>query len=106
MKRHLIINTLVFVLFIILDPIFNWCCDLADMYSLGAEMVLGIMLPLLFSVFILFTICSIGFSLYRLAVTKDIKNIVPIIVIVVLVTFYLIGANQDSLWVRIFEYYR
>ena len=106
MKRHLTVNALVLILFIVLDPIFNWCCDLADVYSLGAEMVLGIMVPLLFSVFILFAICSIGFSLYRLAVTKDIKNIAPIIVIVVLVTLYLIGADQDSLWVRIFEYYR
>ena len=106
MKRYLTVNALVLILFIVLDPIFNWCCDLADVYSLGAEMILGMMLPLLFVAFILFALCSIGFSLYRLAITKDIKNIAPIIVIVVLVALYLTGADQDSLWIRIFEYYR
>ena len=79
MKKHLTVNTLVSLAFVASDPLFTWCGDLADMYSLGAEMVLGMLIPFVLVLFILFFIFSVSVSLYKAVAAKDIKQIKVII---------------------------
>ncbi len=106
MKKHLLINTLVSMAFIISDLFLTWCSDLADVYSLGAEMVLGMLIPFILVLFVLFAIFSTTVSLYKTVATKDIKQTIPILVLVAFATMYITLSTQDSLWVRIIEYYK
>ena len=104
MKKHLLVNTLVSLFFILFDPLLTWCDDWADSFSLGAEMALGMLIPLVFTLFILFAIFSVSLSLYKTIVTKDIKQTIPIVVLIAFVTLYVSFSAQDSLWVRFIEY--
>ena len=56
MKKHLVVNILVSLAFIISGPLLDKCSDWADSFSLGAEMVLGMLTPLLFGFFVDFGI--------------------------------------------------
>lgn len=105
MKKHLIVNTLVSLACIGLEPLYVWCGNWADTYSLGAEMVLGMLLPVVLALFILFAMFSVALSLYLAIVGKDIKQTLPILVFVVFAAIYLALATKDSFWVRVFEYY-
>lgn len=104
MKKHLAVNTLVFLSFIVSEPLLTRCGDWADTYSLGAEMVLGMLIPLIFTMFILFAILSVSLALYKAIVTKDIKQTIPILVLIAFITLYITLSTQDSLWVRFIEY--
>lgn len=106
MKKHLVVNTIASLAFIASDPFFAWCGDLADGYSLGAEMVLGMLIPFIFVFFVLFAIFSATVSLYKTVATKDIKQTIPILVLVAFATMYITLSTRDSLWVRIIEYYK
>ena len=44
-KKHLVVNILFSLAFIVSDPLLTWCSDFADAYSLGAETVLGMLIP-------------------------------------------------------------
>ena len=105
-KKHLIVNILVSIAFIVLDPILTWCGVFAEAYSLGAEMVLGMSIPFIFSLFILFIIFSVSFSLYKAIITKDIKQTVPILALTAFAAIYIALSTQGSFWVRFFEYYK
>lgn len=106
MKKHLAVNTLVSLAFIASDPFFSWCGDWADVYSLGAEMVLGMLLPLILMLFIFFATGSIFVSLFKAIATKNIKQTIPILVLIAFAVAYIALSTQDSLWVRVFEYYK
>ena len=105
MKKHLIVNTLVSLAFIGLEPLYIWCSNWADTYSLGAEMVLGMLLPVIIALFILFAMFSMAISLYLAIAGKDAKQTLPILVFVVFAAIYIALATKDSFWVRVFEYY-
>lgn len=104
MKKHFLVNTLISLAFIIFDPFLIWCSDLADVYSLGAEMVLGMLIPFVLFLFILFAIFSVSLSLYKAIATKDIKQTIPTLVLIAFVALYITLSTQDSLWVRVIEY--
>lgn len=106
MKRHLIVNVIVCVGFALLDPILNWCCEWANMYSLGAEMILGMTIPALLVLFVIFAICSICVSLYNCIREKDVKYIVPLFVLILFISVYFVTVDQENLWMSILEYYR
>ena len=103
MKKHLAVNTLVALAFIISGPVLDKCGDWADSFSLGAEMALGMLLPLVLAFFILFTIFSVAFSLFKAVVMKDIKQVVPILVLVGAVAIYVALATPDSFWVSVIK---
>ena len=106
MKKLLILNILVSLAFIASEPLMTWCGNWADSYSLGAEMALGMLIPVVLFAFILYVIFSISMSLYIAVVKKDIKQIIPILVLIAFAIAYIALSNQDSLWIRVFEYYK
>ena len=106
MKKHLVVNTVVSLAFIISEPLLTWCGDWADAYSLGAEMVLGMLIPVILFLFFLFAICSASLSLYIAVVAKDIKQAIPILVLVAFAVMYVALSTQDSFWVSVIEYYK
>lgn len=105
MKGHIIVNIIASVVFILLDPLLNWCGEWADAYSLGAEMVLGMAIPALLLLFVAFAIFSMSASLYSCVRERDIKYILPLLVLVLCVSVYFVTAGQEGLWVRVWEYY-
>lgn len=106
MKKHLLVNTVVSLAFIVSEPIMTRCGDCADSYSLGAEMALGMLMLVVLFFFVLFVIFSVSLSLYIAVVTKDIKQIIPILVLAAFMIMYIALSNQDSLWIRVIEYYK
>ena len=106
MKKHLIVNALVSLAFIISEPIMTWCGEWADSYSLGAEMALGMLIPVVLAAFIIFVIFSVSLSLYKAIVQKDAKEIIPILVLIAFAVIYIALSNQEGLWIQIIEYYK
>lgn len=106
MKKHLAMNTLVFLAFIVSEPLLTWCGDWADTYSLGAEMLLGMLIPVILFLFFLFAIFSVFVSLYKAVAAKDIKQIIPVLVLVAFVVTYIALSTQDSFWLSVIEYYK
>ena len=106
MKKLLMENILVSLAFIVSEPIMTWCDNWADSYSLGAEMALGMLMPVVLFAFILFIIFSVSLSLHLAVVTKDIKQTIPILALIAFAIIYIALSNQDSLWIRVFEYYK
>lgn len=80
MKKNLMVNIIIVISFILLDPLLHFCAQWADTYNLGAEMVLGMVIPVIFAVLALVIICSIVYSFYLCVAQKNIKNIIPILV--------------------------
>lgn len=105
MKKQLIINVLLCIVFALLDPLLDWCGDLADMYSLGAEMVLGMAIPFVIVLFVAFAVCSVCFSLYNCICKKDVKYTIPTFVLIAFIAMYFRMSSQDNLWIRVLEYY-
>lgn len=106
MKKLLLVNTLVSLVFIALEPLYIWCSNWADTYSLGAEMALGMLIPVVLVIFFFFAVFSAALSLYLAVVRKDIKQTIPILVFIIFATMYIALSTQDSLWIRVFEYYK
>ena len=106
MKKHLIVNALVSLAFIVSEPIMTWCGEWADSYSLGAEMALGMLIPVVLAAFIIFVIFSVSLSLYKAIVQKDAKEIIPILVLIAFAVIYIALSNQEGLWIQIIEYYK
>ena len=63
MKKWTITNICVCIMFLMLDPIFALLATWADTNSLGAEMILGIVTPIILLAFIAFGIFSVLTSL-------------------------------------------
>lgn len=105
MKKNLMANIIIVISFILLDPLLHFCAQWADTYNLGAEMVLGMTIPVMFAIFILWIISSIAYSLYLCVVRKDIKNIIPILVFVVGAIVYALLFNGNGLWMHVIKYY-
>jgi len=105
MKKAILFTIIISVLFLLSDPFFNFCDDWADTYSLGAEMVFGMLTPLLFALFILFIfffICSLLFMCFR---ERNAKFLIPILILAVTAVIYISFSNADSFWVRLVNFY-
>ena len=105
MKKLLLMNIIIILLFFILDPILSLCVELADTYNLGAELALGLMTPLLFAVFVFIALCSIICSVYNACREKNIKHLVPTLVLVIGALVYILVSNNGSFWVELISYY-
>ena len=105
MKKIILTNIIVVITFILFDPLLNYLGEWADTYSLGAEMVLGILLPLLFGFFILLSLCLTLYSIVKCITRKDIKQLIPMAVFVIGVIGYMLISDSNSFWVRFVNYY-
>lgn len=105
MKKLIITNVIVVVAFIIFDPLLNYLGEWADTYNLGAEMVLGMLTPLLFGFFILLSLGLTLFSIIKSITNRDIKQLIPITVFVIGIIGYIFISNSNSFWIRLVNYY-
>ena len=105
MKKTFFINIITVVLFFAFEPLLDFFGNLANTYSLGAEIVLGMAMPVLFILFVLVTLGSIVDSLYKSFANKNIKYILPISVFVVGAIVYVWISTPDSFWVRLVNFY-
>lgn len=105
MKKNLMVNIIIVISFILLDSLLHFCAQWADTYNLGAEMVLGMVIPVIFAVLALAIICSIVYSFYLCVAQKNIKNIIPILVFVMGAIVYALLFNGNGLWMHVIKYY-
>ena len=105
MKKVILTNIIVVITFILFDPLLNYLGEWADTYNLGAEMVLGMLTPLLFGFFILLSLGLILFSIIKSIANKDIKQFIPIAIFVIGIIGYILISNSDSFWIRLVTYY-
>lgn len=105
MKKTFFINTITVVLFFVFEPLLEFCGKLANTYSLGAEIVLGMAMPVLFIAFVLVALSSAIYSLCKCFVNKNIKYILPVFVLVVGAIAYVLISTPDSFWVRLVNFY-
>ena len=78
MKKIILTNIIVVITFILFDPLLNYLGEWADTYSLGAEVVLGILTPLLLGFFILLSLCLTLYSIVKCITKKDVKHLLCI----------------------------
>jgi len=105
MKKLILTNIIVVITFIFFDPLLNYLGEWADTYNLGAEMVLGMVTPLLFGFFILLSLGLILFSVIKSIANKDIKQLIPITIFVIGIIGYILISNSNSFWIRLVNYY-
>ncbi len=105
MKKLILTNIIVVITFILFDPLLNYLGEWADTYSLGAEMVLGILTPLLFGFFVLAALCLTLFSVIKCIAKKDVKQLIPVVIFVIGVVGYMLISNSNSFWIRLVNYY-
>lgn len=105
MKKLILTNAIVVITFILFDPLLNYLGELADTYSLGAEMVLGMFTPLLFGFFILLALGLIIFSINKSISGKDIKQLIPILIFAIGIIGYILVSDSNSFWIRLVTYY-
>ena len=105
MKKVILTNIIVVITFILFDPFLNYLGEWADTYNLGAEMVLGMLTPLLFGFFILLSLGLILFSIIKCLIKKDIKQLIPVVIFAIGVVGYMLISNSNSFWISIVNYY-
>lgn len=105
MKKLILINMIVVIAFILFDPMLNYLGVWADTYNLGAEMVLGMLTPLLFGFFVLASLCLMIFSVIKCIAKKDVKQLIPVAIYVIGVVGYMLISNPNSFWIRLVNYY-
>jgi len=105
MKKTLIFTIIISVLFLLSDPFFTFCDDWADIYSLGAEMALGMITPLIFALFISLAFFSVCFSVFMCFRERNAKYLIPILILAVTAVIYISFSNADSFWVRLVNFY-
>ena len=105
MKKLILTNIIVVITFIFFDPLLNYLGEWADTYNLGAEMVLGMVTPLLFGFFILLSLGLILFSVIKSIANKDIKQLIPITIFVIGNIGYILISNSNSFWIRLVNCY-
>ena len=104
-EKIILTNIIVVITFILFDPLLNYLGEWADTYSLGAEMVLGMLTPLLFGFFILLSLGLILFSIIKSLINKDIKQLIPVAIFAIGVVGYMFISNSNSSWIRLVNYY-
>ncbi len=105
MKKLILTNIIVIITFILFDPLLNYLGEWADTYNLGAEMVLGMLTPLLFVFFVILALGLTVFSVIKAIVKKDIKQLIPVSIFVIGVVGYMLISNPNSFWIRLVNYY-
>lgn len=105
MKKTLTINIIIALLFFACDPLLNCLGEWADIYNLGAEIVLGMLTPLLFGFFVVMALCLTVFSVIKAIAKKDVKQLIPISIFAIGLVTYLLVSNSNSFWIRFVNYY-
>ena len=105
MKKVILANIIVVITFILFDPLLNYLGEWADTYYLGAEMVLGMLTPLLFGFFVLLSLGLILFSIINCLIKKDIKQLIPVAIFVIGIVGYMLISDSNSFWIRLVNYY-
>ena len=105
MKKLILTNVIIVISFILFDPLLNYLGEWADTYNFGAEMVLGIFIPLLFGFFVLASLCLTIFSVIKCITKKDVKQLIPVAIYVIGVVGYMLISNPNSFWIRLVNYY-
>ncbi len=105
MKKLILTNVIIVISFILFDPLLNYLSEWADVYSLGAEMVLGLLTPFLFGVFIILVLCLTAFSFIKCIAKKDVRQLIPITIFIIGVIGYMLISNSNSFWIRFVNYY-
>lgn len=105
MKKISLINAIVVITFILFDPLLNYLRVWADTYSLGAEMILGMLTPILFIFFILLSLCLVIYSIIRCTIKKDIKQLIPVAIFAIGIITYILFFDSNSFWISLVNYY-
>jgi len=105
MKKLIFINAIIVISFVVCDPLINYLAEWADTYSLGAEVVLGILTPLLLGFFILLSLCLTLYSIVKCITKKDVKQLIPIAIFILGVVVYIMISDSNSFWIRLVNYY-
>ena len=90
--------------FFLFDPLLNYLGEWADTYSFGADMVLGMLTPLLFGFFIFLSLGLILFSFIKCLIKKDIKQLIPVAIFAIGAVGYMLISNSNSFWIRLVIY--
>ncbi len=104
MKKLILTNLIIVISFILFDPLLNYLDKWVDTYSLGAEMVLGMLTPILFVLFIILSLWLTLFSVIRCIANKDWKQLIPVSIFVIGVVGYMLISNSNSFWIRLVNY--
>lgn len=105
MKKRFVINMIIVAAFFLLEPLLEFCGDWANTYNLGAELVLGMFVPFLFASLVIAALGSALCSIAGSCRSKDIKQILPILVLVIGVIVYIWTSDSESFWIRIVDFY-
>ena len=105
MKKLVLTNTIVVILFILFDPLLSYLLEWADTYKLGAELALGMLTYLLFGFFILLSLCLISYSIVKCIVKRDMKQLIPITVFFLGIVGYMAISDSGSLWIKLVNYF-
>ncbi len=105
MKKYFFINTILVAAFILSDPLLSYLGVLADIYSLGAEIVLGNCLPLILLFFIFAAMHSVVRSIINCYKNKDVKQLLPNVVLIIGFAAYVFIFKSNSLWWYVIDFY-
>jgi len=105
MKKLILTNTIVVVIFILFDLLLDYLDKWSDTYSLGAEMVLGMVTPPLFVFFVLLFVGLILFSIIKCIAKKDMKQLIPNVIFVIVIVGYILISDSNSFWNRLVNYW-
>lgn len=105
MKKLFVINIILVASFFLLEPLLEFCGDWADTYNLGAELALGMFVPFLFALLVIAALGSALRSIVGSCRSKDIKQILPILVLVIGVIVYIWTSDSNSFWISLIHFY-
>ena len=105
MRKAFFTNGILVAAFIMSVPLLSYLGVLADIYSLGAEIVLGNCLPLILLFFIFMAMRSVVYSIINCYKNKDVKQLLPNIVLVIGFVVYVFLFNSNSLWWDVIDFY-
>lgn len=105
MKKISLISIIVVIAFMLFDPLLNYLRVWADTYNLGAEMILGMLTPILFIFFILLSLCLNLYSIIRCTIQKDIKQLIPVVIFSIGIITYILFSDSNSFWISLVNYY-
>lgn len=105
MKKSIIINVIIVILFFLCDTVLNYLSEWADTYNLGAEMALGMLTPILFVTFVLLIFGLMVISVIKCIAKKNAKHLIPTAIFIVGFIAYMLISNSNSFWIRLVNYY-
>lgn len=104
MKKLYIFNIIVCCGTFLADILGTYCDNRIASLPLGAELLLGNLLPIVLIVIILCFIGSIMCSVVLCIKRRNLLYLLPIVLIIIFISLYMI-VGQDSIWVKIIDFY-